>query len=78
MQLDVDCYSGRKADERPIRFRLDQRQYWIEEVVNQWYGLSDVFFQVRADDGNQYTLRRDMKAEGSWHLVSFGELPRNG
>ena len=23
MKLEVECYSGRKADERPIRFRLD-------------------------------------------------------
>jgi len=77
MQLEVDCYSGHKGDERPIRFRLDRRQYLVEEVFDQWYGPSDAFFQIRADDGNQYTLRRDMRPEGSWHLVSFRELPRH-
>jgi hypothetical protein len=38
MKLQVDCYSGRKADETPGRFRLDGRQYLVEEVLDQWYG----------------------------------------
>ena len=38
MKLEVECYSGFKADERPVRFRLDERQYLIEEIVDQlWY-----------------------------------------
>jgi len=32
MKLEVDCYSGFKADERPVRFRLDDRPYLIEEL----------------------------------------------
>ncbi len=58
MKLEVDCYSGRKADERPVRFRLDGRQYLVEEVLDQWYGPHDAFYKVRADDGNLYILRR--------------------
>ncbi len=30
----------------------------VEEVLDQWYGPSDVFYKVRADDGNLYILRR--------------------
>lgn len=52
MRLEVDCYSGRKADERAVRFRLDGRQYLAEEVLDQWYGPDDTFYKVRADDGN--------------------------
>lgn len=59
MKLEVECYSGFKADERPVRFRLDERQYLIEEIVDQWYGTQDVFYKVRADDGNLYVLRRE-------------------
>ena len=27
MKLEVGCYSGRTADERPVRFRLEDCQY---------------------------------------------------
>jgi hypothetical protein len=44
MELEVNCYSGRKADERPVRFRLDKRGYTVEEVLDQWYGPDDAFY----------------------------------
>ena len=72
MKLEVECYSGRKADERPVRFRLDGREYLVEEVLDQWYGRDDQFFKVRADDGNLYILRHETSnPDGGWHLVSF-------
>jgi len=72
MKLHVECYSGRKADERPVRFRLDGHEYLVTEVVDQWYGPSDVFYKVEASDGNLYILRRSMSTpEGEWELESF-------
>ncbi len=72
MELEVECYSGRKADERPVRFRLDGREYEIKEVLDQWYGPEDHFFKVHANDGNLYILRRDTSTpDGAWHLVSY-------
>ena len=77
MNLEVECYSGRIADERPVRFRLDGHEYLVEELLDQWYGPSDIFFKVRADDGNLYILRRETSApDGPWHLESFRQLPR--
>jgi hypothetical protein len=71
----VECYSGRKAEERPVRFRLDGREYLVEEVLDQWYGRDDEFFKVRADDRNLYILRHELSVqEGGWHLVSFRHL----
>jgi len=43
MQVEVDCYSGYKADEQPVRFRLDGREYLVAELLDQWYGQNDVF-----------------------------------
>jgi hypothetical protein len=75
MRLQVQCYSGRKADERPIRFRLGESDYMVEEIVDQWYGPHDQFFKVRADDGNLYILRQNKdNAEGEWTLESFRML----
>ena len=78
MKLRVECYAGNRADERPIRFQLDSHVYMVEEVLDQWYGPSDSYFKVRADDGNLYILRRETSApDGLWHLESFRQLPRS-
>ena len=75
IKLEVDCYSGWKADERPIRFRLDGHEYAVEEILDQWYGPQDAIYKVRADDANLYILRREASTpEGAWHLVSFRQM----
>jgi len=48
MKLNVECYSGRKADERPLRFWLGGRQYQVETVLDQWYDPESVFYKIRA------------------------------
>ena len=72
MRVQVESYAGWKAEERPVRFRLNEREYLVEEVVDQWYGPEHVFFKVCADDGNMYILRHLTSVpEGDWELVSF-------
>jgi len=78
MRVEVECYAGRKGDERPVRFRLNERGHMVEEVLDSWYGPEHVFFKVRADDGNLYILRHETSVpDGEWELVSFRE-PRRG
>src|ERR1039458_688217 len=38
MIVEVQCYAGRKADERPVRFRIGDRDYMVEEIVEQRIG----------------------------------------
>jgi hypothetical protein len=77
MQVDVECYAGRKADERPIRFRLEGKQYGVEEVLDQWYEPGSISYKVRANDGNLYILRqRASMPDRAWDLVSFREGKR--
>ena len=72
MKLAVECYAGRKADERPVRFRLEGREYLVEEVLDQWYGVDCISYKVLADDGNLYILRQQTSTPaGTWDLVSF-------
>jgi hypothetical protein len=74
MRLHVQCYAGRKFDERPLRCQLDDHEYLVEEVVGQWYGPEHAFFKLRADDGNLYILRHQTSVpDGKWELVSFRE-----
>ena len=51
MIVQVQCYAGRKADEHPVRFQISDRDYMVEEIIEQWYGPDDSFYRVRADDG---------------------------
>ena len=59
MKVEVVCYSGFKGDERPVRFLLDGQDYFVEELLDQWYAPQDIFFKVRAND---YILRRRSSA----------------
>ncbi|MGA2904322.1 MAG: hypothetical protein ABSD98_10855 [Candidatus Korobacteraceae bacterium] len=72
MKVDVQCYSGRKADERPVCFQLEGRLYEVEAVLDRWYDPESVFYKIRADDGNLYILRQQVSTpDGGWELVSF-------
>ena len=75
MKIRVECYSGAKADERPVRFHLGESLHIVEELLDQWYGPDDMFFKVRADDGNLYILRKhDPASDGTWTLESFRHI----
>ena len=67
MIVEVQCYAGRKADERPVRFRIGDRDYIVEEIIEQWYGPDDTFYRVRADDGKIYLLRHST-VDGTWSI----------
>ena len=69
----MQCYAGWKADERPVRFRLKDRDFIVEEVLDQWYSPNGVFFKVRADDGNLYILGHDQPTD-EWSLESFRQI----
>lgn len=69
--MQVQCYAGRKADERPVRFRIGGRDRMVEDILEQWYGPDGSFFKVRAEDGKVYLLRYGTAA-GLWTMESAG------
>ena len=70
MKITVEAYSGFKANERPSLFVMDDHVYEVQEVLDQWYGPTSVYFKVRAGDGNFYILQYDPAAD-AWSLESF-------
>jgi hypothetical protein len=70
MKLQVECYSGHKADQRPIKFWLGDAVLFVESVEDQWYGPAAIYFRLRADDGNTYVLGHN-EAIDEWTLESF-------
>jgi hypothetical protein len=75
--LRVECYSGYRADERPVRFTLGGRTFEIEEVEDRWYAPEASYFRVRADDGNFYVLRHD-ETQDAWTLDAFRAAHSSG
>lgn len=76
MKVRVECSRGQKADERPVRFKIHDRDYIIEEIQDHWKGLDGKFFKVLVDDGNLYILcRRMVGGPDEWSLQSIG--PQN-
>jgi hypothetical protein len=76
-RIQVECYSGYKADERPLRFFLGETSYSVEEVLDQWYGPASSYFRVKASDGNLYVLRHAWGEDPRlWTLEAFRNVPR--
>jgi hypothetical protein len=71
----VDAYSGFKANERPVRFWLDETlhatdltgTYEIEAVEDRWYDPNGEYFKVRTVEGKRYILRY-VEREDQWTL----------
>ncbi len=70
--IKVECYSGYKADEKPVSFSLDGKKLMIEKIIDQWRGLEFEYFKVLADDGRAYLLRHDER-NGKWALEKVYE-----
>lgn len=71
--LKVECYSGYKAEERPLRFtarRPSAPTREVIEVLDQWYGVGYQCFKVRADDNHLYVLKHSER-DDAWTLESF-------
>jgi hypothetical protein len=73
LPIHVDAYSGYKANERPLRFsleeRLDSPVYEIAAVEDRWQDPNAEYFKVRTVEGKVFLLRYD-KREDEWTLQS--------
>ena len=68
--VEVECYAGYRADERPARLRLDEETLEVVEVEDRWYSPGETFFRVRVANGDRYVLRH-MEAQDTWSLEAF-------
>ena len=63
-KISVECYSGFKANERPVAFTFQERRWEVAEIVDRWYegglkpGYPQVnYFKVRTVERNLFLLR---------------------
>jgi hypothetical protein len=66
----VDCYSGYKADERPVRLHLTGQALEIAAVEDRWYSPGATYFRVLTSDKDRYILRHE-EAQDVWSLTGF-------
>ena len=68
--MEVESYAGYRADERPLRLKLDGRILEIIEVEDRWYSPGETYFRVRVADGDRYVLRH-VDAQDVWSLEGY-------
>jgi len=75
MKIKVECYSGYKANERPLRFFIGDRVLEVRELLDRWVGEDADFFKVAVDDGNNYILKYDRQKD-CWELTTYSAPTR--
>jgi hypothetical protein len=68
--IRVECYSGHRAEERPMRILFETQTLEIVDVEDRWYSPGATYFRVLADGGDRYVLRHD-DAQDVWSLTAF-------
>lgn len=63
-RTEVECYSGYKANERPIAFTWKGKRKEITEIIERWYdgGVYSSrprldYYKVKTEDGRVFMLR---------------------
>jgi hypothetical protein len=68
--VHVECYSGYKADERPLRLLLTNGPREVVAIEDRWYSPGATYFRVLVDDGDRYLLRHE-DAQDIWTLTGY-------
>lgn len=66
--LSVECYSGTRADERPVAIRIGERRVAVRQIVDRWYGEDHAYFKLIGEDGALYLIRQDRGCD-LWELI---------
>jgi hypothetical protein len=79
-RINVECYSGYKANERPMAFIYQDRRREIEEVIDRWHeGGKDPrrpavdYFKVRTCGGKVFILRY-LALFDSWSILTDDQM----
>jgi hypothetical protein len=68
--VSVECYSGYKADERPLRLNLRDGAREVVAIEDRWYSPGATYFRVVVDGGDRYLLRHE-EGQDVWSLAGY-------
>lgn len=73
--IKVTYHSGHKANEYPVCFYWNTKQYEIQQIIDRWYQLDQQpnfpaadYFKVLATDNQLYLLKHELKQD-RWMLI---------
>lgn len=69
--IHVECYSGYRGEETPVRFVVGEHKVEVTDIVDRWIAPDHRYFKVTGDDGFTYLLRHDVWDE-RWCLAGEG------
>ena len=69
-KIEVETYSGYKADQRPVRLKLGEHTLEILEIEDRWYSPGETYFRVRVQGGDRYVLRH-IEAQDVWTIEAY-------
>jgi len=79
LPIEVECHSGYKADEYPVRFSWNNLRFDIVEIIDRWYqAFSEAefpaanYYKVRTNDKKVFILKQETES-GKWFLWIRGE-----
>lgn len=77
--IKVECHSGFKANEYPVRFYWESHPFEIKEILDRWYQAENSYgfrkanyFKVKTSDNKIYILKNETET-GKWFLWIKGE-----
>jgi hypothetical protein len=70
MAIRVECYAGYRGEQEPVAFWFGARRVCVRDIVDRWFGPTQRWFKVDADDGQTYVIRHD-EAAGEWELAAL-------
>ena len=69
LPIYVDAHSGYKANERPVRFSLDEEAFDIASIEDRWHEPDAEYIKVRTTNSKTYLLRYEQQGD-VWTLQS--------
>lgn len=79
LPVEVECYSGFRADEYPVRFFLNGLRIDILEIIDRWHQVTGTsgspasdYFKVRTRDDKRFILKHE-HVNDKWYLWIKGE-----
>jgi hypothetical protein len=77
ININVECYSGFKAEEYPKYFYLKNNRFEIFEITDRWHqGAYNTdspvsnYFKVETNSGQQFILKHDLSND-EWYLCGY-------
>lgn len=68
--VHVESYAGYRAEQRPLRLKLEEEILEIVEVEDRWYSPGETYFRVVVTNGDRYVLRH-VEAQDVWNIEGF-------